>query len=86
MRGLALLLATCLLAIAGCGDDCPSSSARGQSCSSIGMSCVVEDAFHCVCIGELWECSLIEDGGNYPPVHDLAVRDLSVRDLSPATD
>ena len=83
MRALCLLVAA--LALAGCGDDCPSSPTAGQSCSSAGKSCVVED-FHCVCSSERWECSLIEDGGNYPPVHDLAVRVLSGRDLSPASD
>lgn len=83
MRARCLLVAA--FALAACGDDCPSSPNPGQSCSSTAKSCIVED-FHCVCLGGLWECSLIEDGGNYPPVHDLAVRDLSLRDLSPASD
>ena len=82
MRALALLVA--VFALAACGDDCPSSASGGQSCSSMGASCVVGDET-CVCLGGLWECGFPDDG-HYPPVHDLAVPDLSVRDLSPASD
>lgn len=72
MRAVILLVAA--FALAGCGDDCPSSTPATSSCSSNGMSCDVE-GYRCTCTDGQWDCVTSDDARFV--IHDLAVRDLS---------
>ena len=82
MRALFLIAA---LAIAGCDHPatCPMFPYNDLRCSIEGQVCPTMTQGPCTCQGGIFDCP-----GEFPQVHDMAVRDLSLPagDLSRASD
>lgn len=73
------LIVISLLAMAGCGEDCPTSTPAPSSCSTEGMYCSSVDGYACTCTQGQWECVTSDDAR-------FVVHDLSTRDLAPPGD